>query len=145
MFKCDTLELIILRINYNTTLLNKINNVAAPVLNIQPQNTEFKQEQNLMFSLQLKSTKQCSQLRHRVDCKVSGFFLGVHEVFALLRCYAAWVGSLLPTFLDSQSVPSSRVEQSSCRIACPFKMGMIGCPATSVTIYQQAMSNIAQE
>jgi len=47
VFKCDILEFILLRINYNTTLLNKINIVTAPVLNIQPQNTEFKQEHKI--------------------------------------------------------------------------------------------------
>lgn len=34
------------------------------------------------------------------------------QVFALLGCYAAHVGSWLPMFQDSISVPSSRVKQS---------------------------------
>jgi hypothetical protein len=38
---------------------------------------------------------------------------GVDEVFALLSCYAAYVGSFLPTFRDSLSVPSSRTDRLS--------------------------------
>ena len=45
-------------------------------------------------------------------CEISGFRRGVVEVFALLRCYAAWVGSWLPTFRDNLLVPSSRVKKS---------------------------------
>jgi hypothetical protein len=36
----------------------------------------------------------------------------VGQILALLGCYAAYVGSCLPTFQDSVSVPSSRVKQS---------------------------------
>jgi hypothetical protein len=41
---------------------------------------------------------------------ISGFRHGVNEIFALLRCYAAFIGSLLPTFRDNLLVPSSRVK-----------------------------------
>ena len=34
------------------------------------------------------------------------------EAFALMECYAPYVGSLLPTFRDSLSVPSPRVKPS---------------------------------
>jgi hypothetical protein len=50
------------------------------------------------------------------------------EVFALLGCYAVYVGSCLLTFQDSLSVPSSRVKQ-------PKMMGPIGSPETSVNHY----------
>jgi hypothetical protein len=36
---------------------------------------------------------------------------GVNEIFALLRCYATYIGGYLPTFRDNLSVPSSRVNQ----------------------------------
>lgn len=85
------------------------------------------------FSLHLKFIKQSSQLRHSVACKVPDFFSCVLEVFALLGCYASWVGSLLLTFRHSPSVPSSMVELPSCPISPHFKMGMIGCPENLVT------------
>ena len=46
----------------------------------------------------------------------------VNEIFALLGCYAAYVGSWLQTFRDNLSVPSSSL-----------KMRSIGRPETSVT------------
>lgn len=46
-------------------------------------------------------------------CKFSGFRRGVGEVFALVCCYVACIYSCLPTFRDTQSVPSSRVKQNS--------------------------------
>jgi hypothetical protein len=42
-----------------------------------------------------------------------GFHSGVMKAFALLRCYAQWVGSRSPTFGGSLSVPSSRSRVSS--------------------------------
>jgi len=42
----------------------------------------------------------------------SGFQCGVNEFFTLLRINASLVGSWLPTFQDSLSVPYSRVKQS---------------------------------
>jgi len=36
----------------------------------------------------------------------------VGQILALLGCYAEYVGSCLPAFQDSISVPSSRVKQS---------------------------------
>ena len=37
---------------------------------------------------------------------------GKNQILALLRCYAAEIGSLLSTFRNNLSVPSSRVKQS---------------------------------
>jgi hypothetical protein len=54
--------------------------------------------------------------RHRkkkkyVYCNFSGFRRSVNEAFTLLGCYVAFVSSWL-MFLDSLTVPSSRVMQS---------------------------------
>jgi len=42
------------------------------------------------------------------------FFWGKphNKVFALLRCYAAYIGSYLPTFRENLWVPPSSVKQS---------------------------------
>ena len=41
-----------------------------------------------------------------INCVISDFRCGVTEIFDLLGCYAAWIGSLLPQFRDKLSVPS---------------------------------------
>ena len=43
---------------------------------------------------------------------ISRFRRGVNEICAFMEFYAAQSGSLLPTFQDTLSVPSSRVKQS---------------------------------
>ena len=43
---------------------------------------------------------------------ISGFLCGVNEVFVLLGCYAAYIGSYLPINWGKLSAPSSRVNQS---------------------------------
>jgi hypothetical protein len=43
---------------------------------------------------------------------ISGFCHDVDEICALLGCYAALSGNPFPTFLDSLSIPSSRVKKS---------------------------------
>jgi hypothetical protein len=45
--------------------------------------------------------------------EIAGCCDGVDEVFILLGCCAAYVGSCLPIFWDSLSVPFSRVKQSN--------------------------------
>jgi len=52
----------------------------------------------------------------------------VNEIFALLGCYAAYIGSWLQTFRDNLSVPSSSL-----------KMGPIGRTETSVTINKRGV------
>ena len=59
-------------------------------------------------------------------CDTSGFRCGVLGTFASPACYAACVGSCLPSFRDSLWIPS-RAELSG-----PFQMEMIRCPETSV-------------
>ena len=46
-----------------------------------------------------------------VLCVTLGFRRGLNEMFALLRCYAAQIGSKLPTFRNNLPVPSSSVKQ----------------------------------
>ena len=53
----------------------------------------------------------------------------VKEVFSLLKCYAAWVRKSSTHVF----VPSSRVNRSEEDWTDgPLKMGLKGCPATSV-------------
>ena len=40
---------------------------------------------------------------------ISGFRRGVDEIFDLLGCYVAYIGSYLRTFLDNLPIPSSKV------------------------------------
>jgi hypothetical protein len=47
----------------------------------------------------------------------------VHEICALLGCYAASSGNPLPAFRDNVSVPSSRVKKSN----GAMKMGQMLC------------------
>jgi hypothetical protein len=69
--------------------------------------------------------KNSSQnIKNVTKCEISGFRIGVVEVFGLLGCYSALVGSL-PTFRDQP-------------IGSIFKRGSTGCPETSVN-YQQAL------
>ena len=46
--------------------------------------------------------------------EISGFHSGLIETLALLGCYAALIGGLLPTFRDSLSIISSRVTFLDC-------------------------------
>jgi hypothetical protein len=57
------------------------------------------------------------------------------EIFALLGFYAAQNGSLVPTFLDNLSVPSSRT-------AWPLKMVPISCTEMSIRNYYFTLRNI---
>jgi len=54
-------------------------------------------------------------------------FTHIYEIFTLHICYAALIGSYLPTFRDDLSIPSSRIKQ--------FKMGLMRCPETTLTKY----------
>jgi len=54
---------------------------------------------------------------------------GVNEVFVLLRCYAAWIGSQSPRFRENLSIQSSKIKQSTSML----KMGHLGFPQTWVT------------
>jgi hypothetical protein len=57
-----------------------------------------------------------NRLRHCCDnlkCRdISGFLRDVHEICALLGCYAASSGNSVPTFRDDVSVQSLRVKKS---------------------------------
>jgi len=65
---------------------------------------------------------------------------GKKEIFALLGCYAALIGSYLPTFRDCRSVTSLMVSG-----LWHINMGPIGCPETSVINYQSTLRNIPEE
>ena len=56
--------------------------------------------------------------------------LTMHEIFAL--CYVPCVDRYFATFRENSSLPSSRVKQPSSWSAWPLKMGLMGCPETSV-------------
>jgi len=58
------------------------------------------------------------------------------EVFAVLECYAALVGSWLLKFRNSLSVTYSHTH---------LKMGQIGCSETSVTNCQPTQRNIPEQ
>jgi len=70
---------------------------------------------------------------HRTEV-LNKFYPG--QVFALLVCYAVYVGSCLPKFKESISVPSSRSQQSWL-----LKMDMKGCPKMLVYNYQHTLCN----
>jgi hypothetical protein len=98
----------------------------------------------------------------RTDMPLRDFRLPTRfkDSFDLLRCHAALIFSYLPTFRDNLSVPYSRVKQSTKNIlynlvpkcsrlftwsAWHLKMGMIGCPETSVNNYQPIPRNKPEE
>jgi len=85
-----------------------------------------------------------------VSVVISGFRRCVNEIWSLLGCYAAQIGSLLSTFGDNLLVPSSRVKQAkknlfglfSSWIVWHLKMGLTGCPETPVRNYQFTLGKI---
>ena len=71
-------------------------------------------------------THNCARYRRRIN-----------EIFALLGCYAAYIGNYLPTFRDNLLFRSSGVKQ--------FKIEQIGSPETSVNNYEFTVPNIAKD
>ena len=63
--------------------------------------------------------------KRRGHVNISGFPRCADGVFARLGCYAAYVGSCLPTFQGSTSVPSSRDIQSTKNAGNRWKRGYI--------------------
>ena len=61
---------------------------------------------------------------------ISGYRRKVDETYAVLGYYVASSGNILPTFLDTVSVPSSGDKESH---PWPLKMKPVGCSETSVT------------
>jgi hypothetical protein len=82
---------------------------------------------------------------------ISGFRHEVAENCALLGYYTASSGNFLLTFRDNLSVPSSRFKKPKevyikLRIgAAGYRMGLIGCPETSVRNYYYSLRNNAEE
>jgi hypothetical protein len=64
----------------------------------------------------------------------------VGENCALLGCYSASGGDLLPTFRDNLSVPSLGVENLK-----ESPLSQPNCPDTSVTNYQYPLRNSSEE
>ena len=77
---------------------------------------------------------------------IPSFLLINSEICALLGCYAAQIGSYLPTFRDNPSVPFLKVMQSKKNwTARLLKMGAMGCPEISVNNDNSTLRNIPEE
>jgi hypothetical protein len=55
-------------------------------------------------------------------CVIADFRSGINEISALMKRYAAYIGSELPTFRNNLSVPLSCVEQDVSGTVGPFVM-----------------------
>ena len=64
------------------------------------------------------------------------------EIFALQRCYAAYIGCYLAMFRDNLSVLFSGVKQFD--LDC-LKVGQIGCPETSAHNCQSTLRDLQEE
>ena len=53
-------------------------------------------------------------------CVIAGFHRCVKEIFSLLACCAAYIGSYLPTFRDNLSPVSSEARQSKISVTTVF-------------------------
>jgi hypothetical protein len=69
---------------------------------------------------------------------ISGFCIEAVENCALLGCYEASRGHLLPTCRDNLSVPSLGFQNPFLN---PWKLEPTGCPATSVKNYHYLLRN----
>jgi len=63
---------------------------------------------------------------------ISDFRRGVTDIFAFLRCYAAYIGGYLLTFRGNLSAPSSRVNQYKKTL----DDGISRLPETSINKYK---------
>jgi hypothetical protein len=86
-------------------------------------------------------TYSCLMLKQEVQSVISDFRRYIDEICALLGCYAASSGNLLPTFRDNVSLRSSRVRKSS----WPLKVGPIRCQKPSEKDYHSTLRNTAEE
>ena len=75
---------------------------------------------------------------------ISDFLCGVRCIFALLGFYAAWIGSLLPTFRQNRSVPTLRPKHDE-RTAGILKTGLINCTETLVNNCRSTLRKIPGE
>jgi hypothetical protein len=77
---------------------------------------------------------------------ISGFRHELDENCALLGCYAASSGNLLPTFRVNLSVQSSGVNNPKGVLdSWALKMGRIGCPEMLIRDYHYSLRNIPEE
>jgi len=88
--------------------------------------------------------------RKSILCMTSGFFHNKDENCVLLGYYIVSSGNFLQTFWDNLSVPYSRVKNPSAAkwmrtalfwVIMPLKIGLTGCPKTSVRKYQSSLHN----
>jgi len=79
------------------------------------------------------------------QCVISGFRSEVYENCALLGYYAASSGNFLPTFWDNVLVPSLGAKTPKESNSWTLKMGLIGCPETSVRNYNNPLRNNPEE
>ena len=91
-----------------------------------------------------------SQSRCPQRCVFSGFHRGGNEICALLRFYASYIASMLPTFRDNLSVQSSRANISkentvSVDWTDPWRWGPTGWPETSARNYRSVLRKISIE
>jgi len=89
---------------------------------------------SIKFTLEQTMQTQRGSRGTAVLLAISGFRREVDENCALLGCYAASSGNLLPTFWDNLSVPYSRVKN-------PKKMGRICFPEMSERNYHYSLHN----
>ena len=80
-------------------------------------------------------------------CVISGFRRDVHEICALLGCYAALSGISVPTFRENLSGPifKGREVKTKSWDSWSLKMGQIDCPETSVQNYHSILRNIQKK
>jgi hypothetical protein len=83
----------------------------------------------------MPSTSSVAFFCTKIVYVISSFHHCVNEIFALLECYAAYIGSYLPTFRNNLSVLSSRVKN----------MGQVAFLETSANNYQSTPLNIPEE
>jgi hypothetical protein len=91
-----------------------------------------------------------SQSRCPQRCVFSGFHRGGNEICALLRFYASYIASMLPTFRDNLSVQSSRANISkeitvSVDWTDLWRWGPTGWPETSARNYRSVLRKISIE
>jgi hypothetical protein len=73
---------------------------------------------------------------------ISSLCRELDETWTILGYYAACNGNSLPEFRDNLSGSSSRLNKMD---FWPLKIGLIGCPETSVRNYHYTLRNIPEE
>jgi len=77
-------------------------------------------------------------------CVILDLLCGVRYIFALMGFYAAWIGSLSPTFRQNLSVPPLRPKHDENTDGI-LKTGRINCTETSVNNCRSSLRKIPEE